>query len=94
MYLTIGGVDYAAGPYMVTFPVNHTCVPLNIKITDNDEMENNKTFVLIINSSSLPRHVDVGNPYQTNVTILDDDGNCVKYAVYVYIPLGIGRIFS
>ena len=75
-------MDYATGPYIIKFPVNHTRVSLSITITDNDEMENNKTFVLIINSSSLTRHVDVGNPNQTTVTILDDDG---KYAVYACI---------
>ena len=42
-------------------------------------MERNETFTLFINEQSLPIHVNVGNPNEAMVTILDDDGkNIIK----------------
>ena len=45
-------------------------------IIDNDQLENNETFNLIINSSSLPTvpsNIIVSYPSQATVIIADDD---------------------
>ena len=56
-----------------------TNVSFNITIHDDAIMENNKTFNLTINQSSLPTGVTgviVGSPQATEciVTIMDNDG--------------------
>ena len=45
----------------------------DIAISDDSIFEDNENFILIINSSSLPSDVNVGNPGQAIVTIVDDD---------------------
>ena len=46
-------MDYDSGPYTVTFAAGETIVTFNIPITDDDILEGNENFTLIINSSSL-----------------------------------------
>ena len=70
-----GGIDYVPGPYSAAFPANHTRVPLDVPIIDDNLSEGIKMFTLTINSSLLPRHVNVGNLPQATVTIVDDDDN-------------------
>ena len=67
-------MDYVPGPYNVTFPANHTRVPLNATV---GMVKRNKTFYLIINSSSLnePCSIYIGDPSLTTVTIVDNNGN-------------------
>ena len=69
-----GGVDYNSGPYSVQFNVGVTRVPFNVTLKDDSSKENNETFTLSINSSSLPNGINVGDHVQTTVTILNDDG--------------------
>ena len=66
--------DYHSGPYDIKFPVGVTHVPLNVTIVNDNILENNETFNLTINSSSLPGNVRVGDPGQATVIIRDDDG--------------------
>ena len=49
-------------------------VPFNVSITDDDILEANENFMLTIESSSLPNGVTVGDPDQSMVTIVNDDG--------------------
>ena len=49
-------------------------------IIDNNQVEQNRNFLLIINSSSLPKNILVPDPGQANVIILDDD--CKHYLSY------------
>ena len=65
--------DYGCGSYMVNFNAGETRVSFNISILDNDILENDKTFILTIDHSSLPNNVDVGTPNETEITIVDDD---------------------
>ena len=65
---------YHSGPYNIIFPVGETHFLLNVTIVNDNILENNETFNLTINSSSLPGNVEVGNPGQATVTIRDDDG--------------------
>ena len=67
-------VDYHAGPYDIKFPVEVTRFPLNVTIVNDNILENNETFNVTINSSSLPSNVRVGDPGQATVIIRDDDG--------------------
>ena len=71
-YLT--GVDYGPGPYEIKFPAGHTTVGFNISISDDDLLEDNETFNLTINPSSLPSEVSTSNPAQVTITVVDDEG--------------------
>ena len=74
-------MDYTSGPYSVTFPANYTDVSLNITINDDDIPEEKENFALIIDPSSLPRHVNVGNLSRVTVTIMDDDSGDGNYYI-------------
>ena len=69
----IGNEDYSSGPFVVTIPAGQTSASFDIAITDDNLMENNKSFNVIIDPSSLPSIVTVGMPGQATVTIVDDD---------------------
>lgn len=71
--IIIGGDDYAPGPYSVTFPAGMTNVSLNISITDDNIVETDEQFFLIIGPSTLP-HVIVSRLSQAVLTITDSDG--------------------
>ena len=68
-------------PYIVTFAAGETSVVFDIAISDDSIFEDNENFILVINSSSLPSGVNVGNPGQAIVTIVDDD--CKLLASYI-----------
>ena len=72
-----GDKDYGSGPYNVTIHAGVTTVAFAISITDDNKLEENENFGLVINPSSLPSSVIVGNPNQTTVTIVDNDGKCI-----------------
>ena len=70
------------GPYSVTIPAGVTSASFSIQIIDDNIPENDETFVIAINSSSLPNGVTIANPAQAaqadssgqaSVGILDDD---------------------
>ena len=71
--VTGGRVDYDSGPYTVTFPTGDTIVPFNVPINDDNILENTEMFTVTIDPS-LPSRVTVGNPDQSTVTIMDNDG--------------------
>ena len=66
--------DYEPGPYTVEVPAEMTSVVINIYITNDEIFEGNETFDLVLNISSLPPNVTVGDIGQATVIILDDDG--------------------
>ena len=74
------GDDYASGPYSVTFPAGVTRAFLYISITDDNLLEGNEYFTVMIDSSSLISGVDVGFLDQVTVTILDAAGTEVIFA--------------
>ena len=78
-----GGTDYDSGPYSVTFNAEVTEVPFNVSIHDDNILEGNETFDLTINQSSLPNRVDVNDPAQATVIIVDDDGNYIVKTIFV-----------
>ena len=48
-------------------------VPFDIPIADDDILEGNENFDIIIVPGSLPDDVSVGNPGRATVNIIDDD---------------------
>jgi len=88
MLYTGGGVDYNSGPYTVTFPAGMTRVPFDVPIIDDNTFEGNETFMLTIDSSSLPSYITAGDPDEATVTIVDDDRkqfhNSLKYQLIVF----------
>ena len=80
MYFVIGGgVDYESGPYTVIIPAEEISIQFDVPIIDDDVLEGNETFILIIKSSLLPNHVTVTTPYIVRVTIVDKDGKLFMY---------------
>ena len=80
VYHVIGeGADYGSGPYNVTFTGGATEGHFNVTINDDSILEGNENFNLTIMASSLPSRVNIGNPAQATVTIVDNDGNYIIY---------------
>ena len=68
-----GGVDYASGPYSVTFPAGVTSASFDVPINDDNILEGNEIFKFTIDLSSLLGDVTASNPLQAAVTVADDD---------------------
>ena len=67
-----GGVDYDSGPYNVTIPVGQTSVPFDVPITDDNVVEGDEMFSLLINKP-LPNGVYRSKRFSM-VTIVDTTG--------------------
>ena len=67
------GVDYASGPYNITFPASVTTIQFKVSLTDDHIMEQDENFILNITQSLLPDGVTIGDPGVTVVTIVDND---------------------
>ena len=72
--LSLGGVDYDAGPYSVMISAGQTSGSLTLQLYDNNILETDKTFTLSIDTSSLPSTIIRGPNCILRATILDDDG--------------------
>ena len=68
------GENYTSRQYSVNISAGTTRASFYVPIINDNSLEFNEKFDLIINQSSLPFNVNVGNTYQTTVTIVDDDG--------------------
>ena len=68
------GENYTSRQYNVPLSPGTTRTSFYVPIINDDLLEFNEEFHLIINQSSLPFNVNIGNIYQTTVTIVDDDG--------------------
>ena len=80
-----GGADYNSGPYAVQFDVGVTRALFIVVINNDNVLENDETFNLNINTSSLPSGVTVGAPARTTVTIPANDGELnFSYVVVVF----------
>ena len=83
---TGANVDYGFRPYQVTILAgNITSVPFDVKIKNDDILEDNETFRLTINISSLPGCINYAVPYQATVVIVDDDGKFIDNQFYFKI---------
>jgi len=74
LFLIGANEDYSSGPYYVVFTAGMTEAVFNVSINDNEILEEAETFNMIINSSSLPNNVTIGELGEAVVTILDNDG--------------------
>ena len=70
--------DYLSGPYYIVFTAGMTEAVFNITVNDNDILEETETFNVVINSSSLPSMVTIGELGEAVVTILDNDGEVLS----------------
>ena len=72
----VGNVDYRifSNRRTITFTAGNTRVQYTgSHAIDDGLVELDETFDLIIDNSSLPTGVSLGDPCQTRITILDDD---------------------
>ena len=65
--------DYTIITRAVTFIAGTTIATLNVTINDDTIDESNEKFTLTVDPYSLPIGITVDYPYQTTVTIMDDD---------------------
>jgi len=82
---TGGGVDYDSGPYAAKFLAGQVSTLFQIPINDDNTLEDNENFTLTIDISSLPNGVTVGDPVNTTVIIVDDDGKVILFIRVVFI---------
>ena len=62
------------------FVAEMTSASFNISIRNDNLLELDETFELVINTSSLPIDVTVGMPTRATITIVDDDS---KYIMHI-----------
>ena len=67
------GNDYESGPFNITIPAGETRATFSIPIINNNIFEDNETFTLTIDPSSLPSRVHQQMNCLLVVTIVDDD---------------------
>ena len=70
-----------SNPYNVTFLAGDESVKFTVSIDGASEGNETLNFDLIINPSSLPYNIKVGNPGQARVTMKD---NQCKYSLAMY----------
>ena len=70
----IGDNDYNSGPYSVMFSNGSTIASFDVPIINDNVLEINEEFVLTIDPSSLLENVMTGNPTNSTVTIVDNEG--------------------
>jgi len=69
--VTGGGVDYNSGQYIITFRAGETSVMFNVSIIDDNILESDEDFTLVIRSRSL---LTLGKTNRATVIIADNDG--------------------
>ena len=74
-------MDYTAvTSQTVTFAPGETCVSVVVSVTDDEELEEDETFVGVLKTSgSTPDNVLIGTPSMAVGTIIDDDDLGKKY---------------
>ena len=89
MYNVIGkGIDYKSGPYTVKFVAWQNTALFNVALVNDNVVENDKNFTLIIDPLSLPHGITLGHPNQTTVIIIDDDSEWVTtYCTHTFIVI-------
>ena len=67
--------DYHSGPYEVIFPSKETTASFSIAIFEDDIRDKNETFMLTIDSTTLPTGVSRSNTHhQATIVIIDTTG--------------------
>ena len=70
-----GNDDYGPGDYLVVIPPGVIMVPFDIPVVDDNILEGNENFYIIIITGSLPNDVTRRNFGRARLTIIDDEGN-------------------
>lgn len=65
--------DYTNVSLTVIFPAGTTTALMNITIVDDNTTESTENFTFTIDPDSLRSDISIGSPYQTSITILDND---------------------
>ena len=68
-----GGVDYNSGPYSIKILAGANRMTFNISINNDNILEDNEEFSLIINNTSLPSCVITNSSGRSTVIVRDDD---------------------
>ena len=55
-------------------PAGKTNAHFDVSVMDDNTVEGNENFILIISSISLPDNITTKSPDRTIITILDNDG--------------------
>ena len=84
VYTCTGNKDYTSGPYNIIFHAGDVLAEFNISISDDNIKQNNKSFILIIDPSSLPNYVSVGEPGNATVIVMDNDSKLSSLNVRTY----------
>ena len=66
-------MDYNSGPYTATITAGTDRASFNIPLNDDNIVEGNENFMVIIDMSSLPNDFVLGTISQATVTIRDED---------------------
>ena len=74
-------VDYDSGLYSITFTKGDNSAILCVNITDDNALEADETFSVVIDDTSLPTRVISIYPNAANVTILDNE---CKYLTFMF----------
>jgi len=83
MYInSLIGSDYISGPYNVTFPAGTTRTVLDISVTNDNILEINESFSLMVNSAVLASNV--ASVDQTIITIIDNDGKLIRVYILAF----------
>ena len=73
IFIATEGSDFIFGLYNVLFPAGVTRAAFNVTIIEDDILEPDESFTLVIDLLTLPRRIVIGSSSQTTVTILNDD---------------------
>lgn len=77
-YLYVGGgVDYNSGPHTATITAGSDRTSFNIPLNDDNIVEGNENFTVIIIMSSLPDDFVLGSVSEATVIIRDEDSKFV-----------------
>lgn len=71
--MMLGGEDYSAGPYSITFMAGEMQKEFSVLINSDSLLEGNEKVEFSI-SGNLPDKISHGTDFQTTLTIVDDDG--------------------
>ena len=87
--VTSDGQDYSGGDYPVIFRAGSTKESFSISITDDDNVELDETFFLILMIPQPAQDIGVmrGVPFMATVTIMNDERECsVSMFPHNYTP--------
>ena len=80
--------------YNITIPAGQTTFSFNVSIIDDDVLEGNEDFNLIILAESLPNNITLGDHNRSTVTIVDDDSKSLVYLAKVRKIIGFEGLLN